>query len=338
MRAVVLGATGNIGTAVTEHLAGDPNVTSVIGVARRTPTRPTSSFPGAQKVAWMSADIRSDSLETVLDGADTVVHLAWMFQPTHRPEITWQTNVIGTSRLLEAVRNTGVTTLAIASSIAAYSPRTGTTPVDETWPTHGASSAAYAREKAYVERLLDAFESRSASRVVRVRPAFVFQRRSASEQRRIFAGPLVPGWLVRPSLVPALPAPAGLRLQAVHASDVADAFARAVRSEQDGAFNVCADDVLEPRDLARLFDAPHVRVRAGLLRGVMNAAWTARALPADPRLFDAVMMLPIMSNGRAKSELGWRPSRSARHVLEEFLVALRHGAGHPTPPLKPDAR
>lgn len=256
MRAVVLGATGNIGAAVTEHLAGDPDVTSVIGVARRTPTRPTSSFPGAQKVAWMSADIRSDSLETVLDGADTVVHLAWMFQPTHRPELTWQTNVIGTSRLLEAVRNTGVTTLAIASSIAVYSPRTSTTPVDETWPTHGASSAAYAREKActlsgyWMHSNPGALAAWSGS-----------GRRScfsvALPRNNVGSSPDHSSQVARTARPgPDLTGTVRSQTQAVHAADVADAFARAVRSEQDGVFNVCADDVLEPRDLARLFDAP----------------------------------------------------------------------------------
>jgi hypothetical protein len=48
--------------------------------------------------------------------------------------------------------------------------------------------------------------------------------------------------------------------------------------------------------------------------GTSTAAWTARALPADPKLFDAVTALPLMSNARAKSEPGWQPTRSAEAV------------------------
>jgi UDP-glucose 4-epimerase len=338
VRVVVVGATGNIGISLVERLAFEPGVSSVVGVARRKP-QDALRFAGSERVSWSPLDIRYDALEPVVEGADAVVHLAWMFQPTHRPEVTWSTNAVGTSRLVEAVRATGVRALVVASSVAAYSPRTHTRPVDESWPTHGTSTAAYAREKAYVERQLDALEGTSGSpRVARIRPAFVFQGRSASEQRRIFGGPLLPRTLVRPGLIPALPVPDGLLLQAVHAGDVADAFARAAVSEVSGGFNICADDVLGPVELSGLVRARRLPVPARLLRGLMNAAWTARALPADPKLFDAVMALPVMSNARAKSELGWQPTRSAGAVLEEFLAGLRRGEGEQTAPLAPSAR
>lgn len=337
MRVVIVGATGNIGISLVERLARDRRVGNVVGVARRAPEGPLR-FLGSERVSWVSADIRYDDLEPLVKDADVVVDLAWMFQPTHRPEVTWSTNVVGTSRLIDAVRVTGVPAIVVSSSVAAYSPRGHTDPVDESWPTHGTSTAAYAREKAYVERMLDALETaQERPRVVRIRPAFVFQSRSASEQHRIFAGPLVPRTLVRPKLIPVMPVPGGLLLQAVHASDVADAFASAALSDVSGAFNICADDVLGPTELSRLVQARRIPVPPALVRGLLNAAWTARAIPADPKLFDAVMTLPVMSNARAKSELGWRPSNSAEDVLEEFLTGLRTGKGERTAPLEPNS-
>ena len=337
MRIVIVGATGNIGISLVERLAADPSVDRIVGVARRTPPDPLR-FAGSERVSWVSADIRYDDLEPLVEGADVVVHLAWMFQPTHRPEVTWSTNAVGTSRLVEAVVATGVPALVVSSSVAAYSPRVSTEPVDEAWPTHGTSTAPYAREKAYVERLLDAVETTAGHpRVVRIRPAFVFQARSASEQQRIFAGPLLPRRLVRPSLIPALPVPADLCLQAVHAEDVADAFARAALRDVSGGFNICADDVLGPTELTRLFRARRLPVPPALLRGIMTVAWAAHAIPADPKLFDAVMVLPMMSNARARAELGWQPTRSAEEVLEEFLVGLREGRGERTAPLHPSS-
>lgn len=337
MRIVVVGATGNIGISLVERLAADPGVDSIVGVARRTPEG-ALEFAGSERVSWVPADIRYDDLEALVEGADAVVHLAWMFQPTHHPEVTWSTNAVGTSRLVDAVVATGVPALVVASSVAAYSPRANTAPVDEAWPTHGTSTAPYAREKAYVERLLDAVEANGAGpRVVRIRPAFVFQARSASEQQRIFAGPLLPRTLVRPSLIPALPVPDDLHLQAVHAADVADAFARAALRDVAGGFNVCADDVLGPAELTRLVRARRVHVPPALLRGLMTVAWAARAIPADPKLFDAVMVLPMMSNSRARSELDWQPTKSAEDVLNEFLVGLRKGQGERTAPLEPSS-
>jgi UDP-glucose 4-epimerase len=336
VRVVVVGATGNIGVSLVERLAADPGVDSIVGVARRVPRGPLE-FTGADRVSWVPADIRHDDLEPLVRDADVVVHLAWMFQPTHRPEVTWSANAVGTSRLIDAVHAAGVPALVVSSSVAAYSPRAHTDLVDESWPTHGTSPAAYAREKAYVERLLDAAEATGHLRVVRIRPAFVFQARSASEQQRIFGGPLLPRTLVRPGLIPALPVPTSLCLQAVHAQDVADAFARAALTDVSGGFNICADDILGPPELTRLFRARRVPVPPAVLRGLINAAWTARAIPADPKLFDAVMELPMMSNARAGAELGWRPTRSAEDVLKEFLAGLREGKGERTAPLHPSS-
>ncbi|MFL5868274.1 MAG: NAD-dependent epimerase, partial [Thermoleophilaceae bacterium] len=57
-----------------------------------------------------------------------------------------------------------------------------------------------------------------------MRPALVFKREAASEIRRYFIGPLLPGFLVRPSLIPVVPRAARLRFQAVHSVDVGEAF------------------------------------------------------------------------------------------------------------------
>lgn len=336
MRVVVLGATGNIGTAVVERLAADDAVTEVVGVARRRPLTPGAASPAGprSRVSWRCADVRRADWTALLANADSVVVLAWMFHPTRRPDVTWSTNVAALDRLLAALPHTGVRHLVAASSVAAYSPHPSPEPVDESWPTNGASSAAYAREKAYVERLLDRAEG-TVPAIARVRPAFVFQRRSSSEQRRIFAGPLLPQRLVRPGLVPVLPVPKSLRLQAVHAGDVADGVVRILRTGAEGPFNLCADDVLWPEGLAGLFDARPLRVPTGAVRAVLSAAWRTRAAPVPPELFDALVRLPVMSNARARQELGWQPTRSAFEVLQEFLAGLAAGAGHGTAPLAP---
>ena len=117
------------------------------------------------------------------------MHLAWAFHPARRPDETWRTNVLGSRRVLDAADRAGVAHMLVVSSVAAYSQRLDLDPVDERWPTDGASEAPYAREKAYVERLLDTFEATHPSVVLtRMRPVFVFQASAAEEQRRIFAG------------------------------------------------------------------------------------------------------------------------------------------------------
>ena len=335
MRVVVTGATGNVGTAVVRALASDSAVHEVIGIARR-PPGPEASIPDS--VRHVCADITMDDLGPHFEGADSVVHLAWLFQPTHKPLVTWRGNVLGTLRVMEASTAAAVTAFVHASSIGAYSaaPPDGHA-VDESWPTHSLPTAAYGREKAYVERLLDAFErEQPGRRVVRLRPAFVFQRAAATEQRRLFAGPFVPNAVARRGRLPFVPMPAGLRFQAVHADDLADAYRRAVVGEAVGAFNIAADPVIDADGLAAVLATRSVPVPRRVVRLAVAAAWHLHLVPADPALLDLFLQLPLLDCARARHELGWEPQRSAYDAIGELVDGVAAGAGGPTEPLAPD--
>ncbi|MGA5895622.1 SDR family oxidoreductase [Streptomyces venetus] len=330
-RIVVTGATGNVGTSVVRLLAEDPEVTSVLGLARRIPDW------SPPKTDWAAVDLASEESDLVerFTGAAAVVHLAWAFQPTHDPAATWRTNVLGSMRVFEAVATAGVPALVHASSVGAYSPGPKDRTVDESWPTHGWPDAAYCREKAYLERALDTFErDHPEIRLVRMRPAFLFKWESASEQRRIFGGRFLPGPLARPEVLPFLPDIPGLRVQALHTDDAANAYRLAVRSDARGPFNLAAEATVDARLLGEMLGARPVRVPRGAARSAIAAAWGLHLLPASPHLFDAVLRLPLMDCARARTELGWRPEHTATEVLEEFLEGLQQGGGERTAPMR----
>ena len=332
MRVVVTGASGNVGTSLLRALDGEAAVTSVLGLARR---RPELQFP---KTSWATADVAADDLAGHFRGAEVVVHLAWLIQPSHDPFAMWRTNVVGTERELAATSAAQVDALVCASSVGAYSPGPKDRPVDETWPTHGATTSAYSRDKAYQERLLDLFErDHPQVRVVRLRPALTFKREAASEIRRFFLGPLAPGSLARAAAIPVVPKVPRLRTQAVHADDVGEAYRLAVTGDARGPFNLAADPVLDADALATLLDARPVRVPAGLLKAGAAATWRLHLQPVSPGWLDLALQSPLLDAGRARAELGWRPRRSATQALEELLAGLREGAGADTPPLDPKA-
>ena len=330
-RIVVTGATGNVGTSLVRLLAEDTEVGSVLGMARRIPDWSPA------KTDWSAVDLSSEETDLAeeFEGADAVVHLAWAFQPTHDPAVTWRTNVLGSIRVFEAVAAAKVPTLVHASSVGAYSPGPKDHAVDESWPTHGWPDAAYCREKAYLERALDSFEHEHPGiRVVRMRPAFLFKRESASEQRRIFGGRFLPGPLVRPELLPFMPDIPGLRVQALHSDDAAKAYQLAVHSQVRGAFNLASEPPVDAGMLGEMLGARPVRLPRPAARSAIAAAWGLHLLPASPHLFDAVLRLPLMDCSRAHAELHWRPERAAGAVLEDFLHGLQHGAGAQTEPLQ----
>ncbi|MDP8942825.1 MAG: NAD-dependent epimerase/dehydratase family protein [Actinomycetota bacterium] len=332
MRVVITGATGNVGTSLIEVLEADPQVDALVGLARRAP------HWQPQKTTWIEVDIAHDELEPHLRGADAVVHLAWIFQPTRDHLATWRNNVLGSIRVFDAVASAGVPALVYASSVGAYAPGPRDGQVDESWPTHALPSAAYGREKSYLERVLDAFEREHPDvRVVRLRPGFIFKREAASEQRRLFAGPLLPMRLVRPALVPVLPDVPGLRFQALHALDAAEAYRLAITRPVQGAFNVAADPVLDAQTLGELLDARPIKMPSWPVRAAVAAAWRLRLMPGSPGLVDLTLSLPVMDTTRARSELQWEPARSSLDAFRELLEGFRKGAGMETPTLDPKA-
>jgi nucleoside-diphosphate-sugar epimerase len=332
MRVVVTGASGNVGTSLLRALDGEAAVTSVLGLARRRPELELA------KTTWATADVAADDLTGHFRGADVVVHLAWLIQPSHDPFAMWRTNVVGTERVLAAASQAGVGAVVCASSVGAYSPGPKERRVDEAWPTHGVTTSSYSRDKAYQERLLDLFErDHPQVRVVRLRPALTFKKEAASEIRRYFLGPLVPGSLARADAIPVVPKVKRLRTQAVHADDVAQAYRLAVVGDARGPFNLAVDPVLDADALAAILQARPVRVPTGLLKAGAAATWRLHLQPVSPGWLDLALQSPLLDAGRARAELGWRPRRNATEALQELLAGLREGAGAPTPPLDPRA-
>jgi UDP-glucose 4-epimerase len=330
MRIVVVGASGNIGTSLLAALAGEPEVESILGLARR---RPAERFP---KTDWLQADIRHSDLETHFRGADAVVHLAWAIQPSRDLSALRRTNVLGSERVFRATAAAGVPALVHGSSVGVYSTGPKDQRVDEGWARDGIATSFYGRHKAEVENLLDRFESEHPGiRVVRMRPGLVFKRDAGEGIRRLFLGPFMPSGLARVGLIPLVPNIPGLRFQAVHSLDVGEAYRLALVSGAQGAFNVASEPVLDGPTLAELLDARPVRVSPGIARGAAGLTWRLRLQPTPAGWVDLALGVPLMDVTRARSELGWEPRWSAAEALLDVMKGIRERRGSPTPPLAP---
>jgi nucleoside-diphosphate-sugar epimerase len=330
MKVLVTGATGNVGTSVIAALSADAEVQEIVGVARRLPAAPAPA-----KARWQQADITSTDLVPLFRGVDAVVHLAWLIQPSRDERVTREVNVHGSGRVFDAAVRAGVPALVHASSVGAYAPGPVDTAVAEDWPATGIASSYYSRQKAEVERLLDEAELAAPQmRVVRLRPALCFKGGAATGIRRLFAGPLLPNALLRREWIGLLPYPHGLRTQAVHSDDVAEAYRlAAVRSDVRGAFNVAGEPVLDAATVGRALGARTVQLPASLVRAAATASWRLRLVPVSPDWLDMGMQTPIMDTTRAHEQLGWHPRHGADEALIELIDGLRTGADQPTPPL-----
>ncbi|WP_187292857.1 NAD-dependent epimerase/dehydratase family protein [Beutenbergia cavernae] len=350
MRIVVVGGTGNVGTALLRAVRSPGPVTQLDVVSRRGPGRlasrggaPGAGTPRSAVVQHHRLDVAAaapgspegERLVALLRGADAVVHLAWAHQPSHDAATLRRTNRRGTAAVLGAAARSGVPHVVVASSHAAYAPADDDAPRDESWPVTGIPGSAVSADKVAVENMLEAFAARHHdTTVTSLRPAITLQESVGAAFVRAFLGFGVPRFGLRDGHLPALVWPEGLRIQVVHADDVAAAYLAAVERRMPGPFNVAAPQVLRGADVAdalgaeRLVELPLEVARVG-----HTLAWHARLVPAAPDWLDTLAHTPVLDSQRAQQRLAWRAVRSGADVLREAAAGIAVRREGWTPPL-----
>jgi nucleoside-diphosphate-sugar epimerase len=331
MRLVVTGGSGNVGTAFLRRLAGEG--WDLTGVARRCPDPALAPYSSAR---WVECDIGAPGsarvLSEVCTGADAVVHLAWAIHPRTAEPPMHRTNAAGTAAVLEAVARAGVGHLVCASSVAAYTPA-GRRRVTEDWPRGGVPGSAYSRGKAALETQLDAFgRQHSDVRVARIRPCGIVHRDAAAE----FSDWLLSPWLPR-RLLGSLPVPLWprLRLQVVHADDVATALHLIITHRASGAFNLAGEPVLDSRAFAAAAGRFRVPVPLRSLTGPAWVSWRLGLQPLHPAWLRLADRASHVDTGRARRELGWAPAHDAAGAVTELVTAIHDGHHGGSGPLAP---
>jgi nucleoside-diphosphate-sugar epimerase len=263
MRVAVTGITGQFGKALARRLEGEPAVTEVVGVARRSFDPAAEGF---RKLVYRRGDVRDSALRETFAGCDVVVHLAFVIGGKRSDQAQRRAiNIDGSRNVFAAAAEAGARKIVYASSIAAYGAHSDNPDLlTEDNPTRGTPGVAYSEEKAEIEAVLDLFEKEHPQILVtRFRVSSVagpgmgdmIYEFLPPVARRL---PLFAPWFPRVFPNPVLGG--RLLLQAVHEDDVAEAFRLAIVNDAPGAFNIAGDGVLGARDVAAILRARAVPV------------------------------------------------------------------------------
>jgi nucleoside-diphosphate-sugar epimerase len=318
----VTGPTGTFGFGLMPLLQADERIVKVVGIARR----PFSANEhGWSKMTYCQGDVRDRAaLEEAFQGAEVVVHLAFMITGAASRETIRQINVEGTLNAFRAAAAAGASRFVFASSLAAYGfHRDNPVGMTEIWPARPAAHLFYAQEKAEIERLL---EEEAASHVglevYLLRPPIVLGPDAVGGKAAI-PGPLAPLVRVLGGLVGRVPLPVitpPVPIQFIHEDDVGQAFLLCiVGAGPAGVYNITGDGVLSGAQVLRELGLTPIPAPGRLLR---TAARGVAALPFAPPLVEwaEVFTHPaIMDAGKAKQELGWRPRYSSLEALRNTL-------------------
>ena len=319
----VTGPTGTFGSGLVPLLQDDSRVARVIGIARR-PFDPGQR--GWTKMTYRQGDVRDPAaLQAAFEGADVVVHLAFLITGNAPRQTTRAINVDGTLNTFRAATAVGAQRFVYASSVAAYGFGADLPDrIDEDWPVRPAARLFYAREKAELEGLLETEAARGGPDLFMIRPPIVVGP-DAVGAKDVLPGPLAPVGrrlfgrprrlpVPLPLVVPAHP------LQLVHADDVGQALLLCVvGAGPPGAYNIAGDGVLTAVDVARELGALPVRVPAGPTQWAARAAARLPFLPPVAEWVEAASQPVLVDTTRAKEQLGWRPRYTGLEALRATL-------------------
>ena len=318
----VTGPTGTFGLALMPLLQDDDRISRVIGIARR-PFDPAGR--GWTKMEYRRGDVREvDALRTSFEGADVVVHLAFLIVGGGK-QTTQAINVEGTLNAFRAAAEAGATRFVYASSVAAYGFHADNpVGITEDWQTRPADRLFYAQEKAELERLLtEEAALHPETALYMLRPPVVLGPDAVGGKVTVpsVLEPLVRTFGARMRRLPGLPALApDLPLQLIHQDDVAEALRLCVvGAGPPGAYNIAADDVVTGADIVRELGLRPVRVPGGQFAAAARAVSKVPFLPSGLQWVEAIGRPVIMDTTKAKTQLGWTPQHTAVESLRATL-------------------
>lgn len=324
----ITGPTGDIGRALLRQLDKAPEVDRIIGMARR-PFNPAEL--GLEKTEYRQGDILDkDSITTLVDGADVLVHLAFIILGGR--DETQQVNLEGTRNVFDAAVSGGVKRFVYTSSVAAYGfHEENPQPLTEEVAPKGTDEFYYSAQKAELERELHRMVDGSDVETYVFRPCIVAGPDALTmvsvmlEQLQLGGRlPQITSFLnTVPFLKPVLPDP-GTPLQLVHHDDVAQALVAAITGRgEPGIYNLAGDGTITFSDYAAAlgwYSVPvpnfAVDVTAELIARIPFA-------PAEFQWIQAARVPVVMDTAKAREKLGWEPAYDTRETLAETIEGAR---------------
>lgn len=293
---LVTGAAGALGRLVLAGLAAAGDVEHVVGVDR------APGPPG--QPGYRTADLASAGLAELLEGVDTVVHLAFT-PPAAANGHGGDGNLAGLQRLLDA--SGAIDRLVLVSSASAYGAwPNNAVPLTEDAPLRPNPGFAYAAQKAEAERLVREWSAKHPDVAVAVmRPVPALGEGWASW----LAATLEAAGAPRDDEAPPT--------QFLHLDDLAAAVVLAARQRLDGVFNVAPDGWVSAEQVRKIAGAlPRLPVPDGVAVR-LGELGRGLGLKAAPEGIEPYLQHPwVVANDRLRAA-GWVP----RHTNEEAFVA-----------------
>jgi nucleoside-diphosphate-sugar epimerase len=292
MKVFITGASAHLARALLPRLCDHPAVTQVTGIDIRPPHFSHAKFNAS------ILDIRSAQLARQMDSHNILINMAFRVLRGRMSEADmFDVNVSGGQNVFRAARSAGIARLIHLSSAAVYGSGEN---LNEDTPLNPLPGFIYGQHKAHLEQWLAAEFPQCA----RLRPHVILG---------MHAQPLLK-WLLNQPCRLRLPEPAP-QLQCVHEDDVVEAVLLAMQSAVRGPLNLASADSFSFSDAIRARHRLSMPLPVLVARVLLVTAWKTCGWGGEPAWIDGLMRTLTLDCRRARAELGWRSSCSARQAL-----------------------
>ena len=308
-RVVVTGASGYVGAGLVRRLQSESWVERVVALDVRPPG--TDLGP---KARFVRHDV-SLPFDGVLEEhrPDTVVHLAFVLNPSRDSVAARRVNVDGAANLLDECDRLGVRKFVYLSSTTVYGAHPDNPPMlTEESPPRPAAGFQYSHDKLAAERLIDEYASSNPGVVVTVLRGCPV------------VGPNADNFIARAFLKRVLVAAWGHDplMQLLHEDDLTEVLAACVARDAPGLYNVAAGGTLPWSEMVRTLGRPLLRMPAPLLRGATGISWALRLQSESPPAGLGFIMHPwTVSAEKLTRELGIQMRYTSRQAWQSFAQA-----------------
>lgn len=302
----ITGVSGYLGQGLVKKLSRESKYEKVIGIDIKEPKIKS----GYQ---FYNLDVRNSGLIDLFNEQKVtqVVHLAYIVNPTKKPDFEYDVDVNGTKNVLEACKRGKVKKLIIASSIAAYGwfPD-NPIPISESNPLRGNNEFSYSKNKVIVESLINDFQKNNPEcdiivlRICNVIGPNVRNAISFALEAPIFFG--VSGF--------------DPFVAFTHEEDMTEILYQSVIRSIRGIFNVSGDGMIRLSEMLKVANKKVVYLPEKLLRIILNFLFTLNIIPfgGDQLVFMKHSCIPSIS--KLKNDFGYTSRYSTIETLKEFKV------------------
>jgi UDP-glucose 4-epimerase len=311
----VTGACGFLGSRLIQWMEEDRRFYKILAIDVRKP-----DFPLA-KTQFHRIDLTlptaGSALASVLkrEGADTLVHLAFLSDFTHRAEWAHELESVGTMHVLDACAECRIARYIHWGLTACYGARP-TNPnyltEERRLPVMGESN--FLADKIEAEKQVAQFKKENPQAAVAV-------LRTAP-----IVGPTIDNFVTRylkHRFVPTLLGYDPL-VQLLHEDDAVAAFKLALEQPVDGIYNIVGRGVLPLVTALALMGRVCLPVPYSAAVSAVRVLWLVQAVNVPPGFLDFLRYLWVADGSKAARVLGW----TARHHIHEIVASV---SGIPTP-------